>query len=109
MARDRVQERQEPLAETLARVEPAVRGRVARLALLGLLALAGIGTAHETGAFALLAPAPAAKHSDDDLKDVKRLLSWLVRQERNRQVNDCLAHPSTPCRIEEPPDPEAEK
>lgn len=108
---ERVTSRAEPLAETQARLETTLRTKGARMVLLGLLALGGLGTAHETGALALLVPAakvPAAKHSDNDMRDVKRLLSWLVRQERNRQVRDCLAQPSTPCRIEEPPDPEAE-
>jgi hypothetical protein len=105
---ERVTERAEPLADTQARLETTLRTKGVRLVLLGLLALGGLGTAHETGALGLLVPA-ATKHSDDDMRDVKRLLSWLVRQERNRQVKDCLAQPSVQCHIEEPPDPEAEK
>lgn len=98
----------DPLGETIDRLDPALRSRARRYVLLGLLALGGLGTAHETGALALVMPKPVPPASDD-LKDVKRLVSWLVRQERNRQVRECLAQPSTPCRIEEPPDPEAEK
>lgn len=99
----------EPLPETQARIEAALRSKgVGRLVLLGLLTLGGIGTAHETGALALVVP-KADRRDAGDVKEIKRLVSWLVRQERNRQVRECLAQPTTPCKIEEPPDPEAER
>jgi hypothetical protein len=103
---ERVTERAEPLADTQARLETTLRTKGVRLVLLGLLALGGLGTAHETGALGLLVPKNDAGLADfaREQKQQRRLLKWLVRQEARRQIRECVAAGLTDCRLVDPPE-----
>lgn len=88
--RQEAQER-EPLAMTIASMESALRGRTARLVLLGALIGTGGLTAHKTGALEMAfgrSADPRVEVLEKRSANTERLVRWLVRQEIRRQARE---------------------
>lgn len=102
----------EPLAETQARFETAMRSRAGRWLVYALLGVGTSWSAKETGALDAVAVAMVGTSRDARTttleKKVNRLgagVGWLIQQEVRRQERECVAagYPPQSCRVD-PPD-----